>query len=201
MPDYPKVYSNILIDQYIGIDDGSEVSMNELLMWKNSYLNKMIDDPEKPGKKRSWKQVNLILVNLKGKPIEHAYALQNKWENGNKNDFIVTFNLNNNKMEWAYAFSWSDSEEAKVSARDFLMNLENPTYLGILNGISDVVEEKFERKQFADFEYIQIEVHPIAKTIVFILAVVYILVIFMFTFGIDIRLARGSSRRSRFRRF
>jgi len=54
----------------------------------------------------SWKQVNLIFVNVGAdKPIEYGYALQDYWEGGNKNDFIVSFSMNSDgKLNWVYPF-------------------------------------------------------------------------------------------------
>lgn len=174
LPDYPQVTDYFMIRQAIG-DIPNKEQVNLKLMALNTELNKMIDDPEKPGKKRSWKQVNIILVNLKGQPQEAAFALQDKWENGNKNDFVVAFDYSEGKFNWVYPFSWSDAEMAKVSVRDSLMEMKDvQSFEPVVDLVGELVAQHFVRKQFADFEYIQVDVHPIAKGVWLVLSGLYL---------------------------
>lgn len=173
LPKYPNaVTSFITINRIVG-DVPNKEKANQVLNQKNSELNKFIPDPERPGKKRSWKQVNIIFVNVgENKDENYGYALQNAWKNGNKNDFIVSFSMNRNgKLNWVHVFSWSEVEILKMEVRDYLMNKGKVTdFVPVVKKVSKMVAEKFERKQFADFSYLKVEVSEIAQIIIWILA-------------------------------
>ncbi|WP_197255240.1 hypothetical protein [Paenibacillus dendritiformis] len=120
LPKYPNaVTSFITINRIVG-DVPNKEKANQVLNQKNSELNQFIPDPERPGKTRSWKQVNLIFVNVgENKNKDYGYALQNAWKNGNKNDFIVSFSMNRNgKLNWVHVFSWSEVEILKMEVSE-----------------------------------------------------------------------------------
>lgn len=178
LPKYPKtVESYININRIVGDVPNKDAAL-KLLAQKNTELNKFIPDPERPGKKRSWKQVNMIFVNVGAdKSEDYGYALQNLWKNGNKNDFVVSFSMNNDgKLNWVHAFSWSEVEILKMEVRDELMTIGTITdFVPIVNKVSDMVAEKFERKEFADFAYIKIEPSLWVYIIIWILAFIAII--------------------------
>jgi len=161
LPDYPMLTrENLYIDRVIGYFPNMS-KMNKQLSQKNSDLNIMIPDPEKEGKQRAWKQVNMIIVNLgDGVSSDYGYALKDHWGNGNKNDFIVCLSMGNDGIiDWVNIITWSESELLKIEVRDYLLDLD-PVLTGedsinMVNKISDLVAEKFERKQFADFNYLK----------------------------------------------
>lgn len=173
LPKYPsKVKDYVYIDRIVGEVPNKEEAISRLAAW-NTELNKFIPDPEKPGKMRSWKQVNVIFVNVGiNKPQDYGFALQDKWEGGNKNDFVVAFSLDeNNDVIWTYPFSWSESEILKIEVRDYMNSLKSITdFVPVVDTVSEMVAEKFERKQFADFNYLQIEVSTISIILIWIMA-------------------------------
>ncbi len=175
LPKYPKeVYDKLYIDRVVG-EFPNELAARKLLDKWNTELNKFIQDPEKPGKMRSWKQVNLIFVNVgSGKPIEYGYALQDYWEGGNKNDFVVCVSMEEDgRLNWVYPFSWSEVEILKLETRDYMMGKAIITDLcPIVEDISKLVADKFERKQFADYNYLQIDTSLAAIIVLYILIAV-----------------------------
>jgi hypothetical protein len=175
LPKYPKkTYDYIYIDRVIG-DFPNELVARKLLDKWNTELNKFIPDPEKPGKNRSWKQVNIIFVNVgAGKSIEYGYALQDYWENGNKNDFIISMSIENDgTINWVYPFSWSEVEILKIGVRDYITNIKVMTDLSpVIEDVSNMVADQFVRKQFADYNYLNIEISSVAIVILCILSVV-----------------------------
>jgi hypothetical protein len=202
LPEYPiKVYDYFYIDRVVG-DFPNELEARKVLDVKNTELNKMIPDPEKPGKMRSWKQVNIIFVNVgPDKTIDYGYALQDFWEGGNKNDFIVSMSMNTDgKVNWVYPFSWSEVEILKIEVRDYIMELGTITDLvPIIEKVSDMVADKFVRKQFADYNYLSIDTSTAA--LVFIWIIIIIGCIFIIwgsaTGQFGSTYYRGSIRRSR----
>lgn len=172
LPKYPDIITNLInIDRIVG-NVPNKVNASKRLAEVNSELNKFIPDPENPGKKRSWKQVNLIFVNLGDNiDITHGLALQNLWSNGNKNDFIVSFSMSDDgTVNWVHAFSWSEVDILKMEIRDFIMDYGKiDDFVPIIDHVKDLVADKFERKQFADFDYLQIKPSKAAHIVLWIL--------------------------------
>ncbi|AEO93406.1 gp144 [Bacillus phage G] len=160
LPNYPdKVRDKMFIDRIIGSVPNKEKA-SVLLSHHNTRLNKQVPDPERENKTRSWKQVNMIFVNVgENKSEDYGFALQDSWEGGNKNDFVVSFSMNSDgTLNWVYPFSWSEVEILKLEVRDYMMDLKKINdFVPVVEKVSTMVEEKFERKEFADFDYLQID--------------------------------------------
>ena len=140
----------------------------------NSELNKFVPDPENPNKMKSWKQVNLIFVNLgTNKSQDWGYALQDYWEGGNKNDFVVSFSTDENgRILWSYAFSWSEVEILKLEVQDYMNTIgEIDDFVPVINKVSDLVAKHFIRKEFSDFNYLKIDISIASQIIIWILNV------------------------------
>lgn len=170
LPEYPlKVEGEIKIKRILGDVPNKADSIAVLDHW-NTNMNKMVTG--KDGKKRNWKQVNLIFVNVGAdKPEEYGYALQDKWQNGKKNDFVVSFSMNKDgKLNWVYPFSWSEVERLKIDVREMMMQKENITdFKQIVDETANLVIDKFERKEFKDFNYLQVETSTTATIIIWVL--------------------------------
>ncbi|MNC08144.1 hypothetical protein D3C75_557180 [compost metagenome] len=171
LPDYPKKVKNyIYVDRIIGDVPNKEAALKQLNM-KNTWLNMSIPNPEKPGKTMSWKQVNLIFVNVGiDKPQEYGFALQDHWGGGNKNDFVVSFSTDSNgDFLWTYAFSWSEVELLKLEVQDYIMGLQKISdFVPVVDEVSQKLADQFVRKQFADFNYLQIELSTIATILIWV---------------------------------
>jgi hypothetical protein len=171
LPEYPtKIENYIHIDRLVGTFPNealAEVELNKI----NTALNRMVPDPEREGKMRSYKQVNLILVNVGAdKSQDWGFALQDYWGNGNKNDFIVVMSLApDGKVNWVYPFSWSEVELLKIEVRDYFLQKGNISdTLPVIKDIASLIEQKFVRKQFKDFEYISLEMSSASWIILWI---------------------------------
>lgn len=81
LPTYPSFVSDVLhVDRIVG-DVPNKSKALEALAARNTELNQSVPDPEHLGKKMSWKQVNLIFVNMgTDLPQEYGFALQDKWQ-------------------------------------------------------------------------------------------------------------------------
>ena len=157
LPDYPnEMKSDFTVTRLIGDIPNFDETNKALNEW-NSELNKMVENPE-TGKKESWKQVNVIFVNVGDLPIEYGYALEEKWEGGNKNDFVVCFSMVNNQIQWVYPFSWTEVEILKLEVRDLLLDQkEIKDFKPIVDEVCKLISEKFDRKEMADYNYIKYE--------------------------------------------
>jgi hypothetical protein len=76
------------------------------------------------------------------------------------------------KVNWVYPFSWSEVEILKIDIRDYLMDMGTVTDLvPVVNKVSDLVADKFVRKQFADFSYLNIETSTPALVIIWVIMI------------------------------
>ena len=161
LPEYPiKVHNQFFVDRIVGDVPNKAKALRELDA-QNTRLNKMIPDPKNKGKMKSWKEANLIFVNVgTNKPQEWGFALQDHWEGGNKNDFIVAFSMDKKgSILWAYPFSWSDSELGKVEIKEYMEEQKNvKDFTPIVDHVSDIIADKFVRKEFKDFNYLHVDV-------------------------------------------
>lgn len=174
LPEYPSNVRNYInIDRIIGEVPNKKEALVKVADW-NAELNKAVPDPEKPGKTKSWKQVNIIFVNVGDKPENYGFALQDKWEGGNKNDFVVAFSMDsNNNIKWVYPFSWSEVEMLKIEVRDYMLNLKQINdFVPVVDKVSKMVSEEFVRKQFAEFNYLQIDISTGATVCIWILNII-----------------------------
>lgn len=173
LEDYPDLYKYpskstkyLSVNRLLGNFKDKE-NKSKLLDEINSNLNDT-DNPKNKDKVKGYKQVNLVLVNFGDKSEDYGYALQDYWENGAKNDVVVTFGTDKNgKPTWSHVFSWSEVEILKSDIREVIMATEdiNSEFNTTLEKISDMIEKKFSRREFAEFDYIQIELSMISKVL------------------------------------
>ena len=172
LPEYPsEVTSRYSVNRLIGKFKDSD-KLNLHLDNVNTRLNDT-NNPNNKEKVKSYKQVNLMFVNLGDKPEDYGWALQDYWKNGAKNDFVVTFGTDKSgKITWSHVFSWTDVEILKTDVREYMIGKNVKDFKPVIDGVADLVEKKFDRKQFAEFDYIQVDVLPSGRNIIFVLVLV-----------------------------
>ena len=182
--EYPNEIKNYNIVRVLG-DFPNFKKVNAEVNRCNTLLNDT-NNPNNTERKKSYKQVNMILINMGDVPIEYAYAQQDYFENGNKNDFIITIGTDSkNNITWCYPFSWSESEKLKIDIRDYILDLgklDNNFYKKIPD-ISKMIEDQYVRKQFADFNYLTVEISKVGKVFMYIFLAIGI-VIYLFVYQI-----------------
>ena len=168
LPEYPsEVTSRYSVNRLIGNFKDSD-KLNLHLDNINTKLNDT-NNPNNKEKVKSYKQVNLMFVNLGNKPEDYGWALQDHWKNGAKNDFVVTFGTDKNgKITWGHPFSWTDVEILKTDVREYMIGKNVKDFKPVIDGVADLVEKKFDRKQFAEFDYIQIDISPSGRNLIFV---------------------------------
>ncbi len=180
LPAYPKNSNNkMTIDRILGeIPDKDECL--DILDEYNSNLNDTRNEGNVDGTK-SYKQINIIFVNMGDVTDDYGFALQDYWQGGNKNDFVVAFGSDGDKITWCYPFSWSDSELVKIQVKDYMMaHKDLSEFKQTIPDVSDLLENGYERKQFADFNYLEIEVDGFAKVLILIVTIAGIVILIAF---------------------
>lgn len=128
------------------------------------------------------KQVQTFLCIWKNKSIESAIKQKQYWKGGNKNELIVCIGLDKNeKIEWAYIFSWTEHNIIHIKLRDYIMSqkgkkldtwkLRNYTY--------NAIDKDWKRTSFKKFEFLRIELSNTQILWIYI-------IVFIFTIGLCI---------------
>lgn len=157
--DYPKV-----IDRHqnpvIGLKNETPLDVNSL-RFVNAYLGKS-------------KQFRTFLIFFYDKPASISELQRSYWFGGNKNEFItcVGLNSNDNSIEWINSFSWMDNQQMNLDCESYFRNKGYMDVSEYSNWIMDNVT-KWERKEFKDFSYLEVELTDTQYTWMFILTMLY----------------------------
>lgn len=180
LPKYPKIENDdYTVDRFVG-----KVPNKKEVLKKLNKVNSNLNWTENPNNKKgtkSYKQVNIIFVNLGNVSKDYGYALQDYWQGGNKNDYVICFGTKGNKITWSYSFSWSEVESLKTDTNNYMLDKADLNNFTItIDDIGKMIENKFVRKQFADFSYLTIEVSTTAKVFVYIITFINCLIMFRY---------------------
>lgn len=155
IPSYPEVYGEYHVDRVLTMGMGGHLQLKK---W-NDYLG---DKVKKLGPK---KQVNVILVIVNTDNQMYRYALERAWLGGKKNDVIVILGVADYpKISWADTITLGQNAGNSlmtVTMRDDLMKIGTiEDYVPIIDTIGRVVDQKFDRKPMADYEYLKDSIEP-----------------------------------------
>ena len=96
------------------------------------------------------KQCIIFICGWTNKPQSVGVDQQHYWKGGGKNELVVTFSADENGVpQWAYVFSWMDDQTLSYEIRDFITSYTKVNIPKLLSYTRDIVEEKWERKQFS----------------------------------------------------
>lgn len=147
LPEYPQtVYDYYRLNRIVG-------SVPDQNFW-NLALSELNADLGKA------KQVNIILVFLDGKPQEYAYALEQHWLGGKKNDVIVLIDTAGGMIDWVYVMAWTDSQMFKVKLRDDILAIGQIDQTKIFDAMRQNISSLYLRKPMKDFQYLEASITP-----------------------------------------
>lgn len=116
---------------------------------KFQYLNATLGAP---------KQVRLYVLIFQGKPIQAAMEQEGFWKRGNKNELVTCVGVDQNlAVQWAHVFSWSESDDLKIEARNQIMGMKKLDLVAYADWLGPAVSEKWKRKNFDEFNYLTVE--------------------------------------------
>jgi hypothetical protein len=103
------------------------------------------------------KQCNVILVGFGSKPMSTGLDQRAYWHGGKKNDIVITHGDN-----WVKSWGWS-YENTVFSKLDTAVLLNKEQNNGkvtkdVIPEIEQVIEDHYQRKQWADFNYITVSI-------------------------------------------
>lgn len=164
--DYPDLYSQ---GGFSGNDMnqtpilGKAPTSKELQKWE--FLNGYY------GKTKQFRGYVLFFYN---KPQSIVQDQRSYWEGGNKNEFIMCIGLNKqNEIQWVDAFSWSDKPELEVNFRDHFLGKKKVDLSELADWLVPSISKYWHRKEFKDFDYINVELTNTQITWLFVLILIF----------------------------
>lgn len=118
------------------------------------------------------KEARMYILVFKDKPLEAALDQEAYWKGSNKNEFVTCVGVDSKyEVKWAYCISWTEVEELKVRARNFLVEQKTLDLAGYVDWLGKEVEAKFVRFNWHKFDYLTVEPPGWAVALVFILTI------------------------------
>lgn len=178
IPDYPiEIYDIWKINRVLPV----KVNVPDLKDWnyKLSEVLKVLGPI---------KQVNAVIVLVNSSDPDYAYALQDAWVNGKKNDVVLIIGATNfpNKADWVRVLAFSETEMFKIKLRDDILNLETLTADGVTSVLNKDISELYKRKQMKDWKYLKAEIVP-PDWIIFLSSSIVVFIYLVLWFVIYIR--------------
>lgn len=164
LPAYPNLVTNAInIDRIVGQVPNKEEALYSLAKANSGWSEYVSDSQDGDLIKPKENQANLVFVNLGANLTEdYGLALQNAWKNGKKNDFIVSFSMNDDgKLNWVYPFSWSEVETLKSDVQDKMMAMGTITdFVPVVEQVSQLVADQYVQKDLSDYDSMKITYIP-----------------------------------------
>lgn len=161
--DYPELYNYWRQKNILGLDSLHIGNKNKISQ-KFEYWNGYHGPTDKV-------KVFILLFYTKDPLI--AYSQEAYWVGGNKNELVICIGIDKNTSEiwWVRPFSWSDNKRVIVDAREEISNMKTLDFDLLYNKLNYIVEDKFQYKNFDDFEYLKVEIPKWCYWVVFILSI------------------------------
>lgn len=109
------------------------------------------------------KQANVIIVATKEMDQDFAYAMEQHWLGGKKNDIVLIVSVAGDRISWVHVMAWTDAAMFKVKLRDDVMAVGTMDRDKIIHALRENVQRLYVRKPMADFEYLAASITPTAS--------------------------------------
>jgi len=104
------------------------------------------------------KQLRIWVLVFKNQPRNAGLAQEAYWKGGNKNEFVVCIGItDSNRVAWSHVFSWSEVFDLKADAKNFVESQAKLDLSTIAIWLERNLQNRFVRKQFAEFSYLTVE--------------------------------------------
>ena len=153
------------------------VRLDRLTMKKIKYLN---------GTFGSKYQFRMYILVFKDKPLVISEQQKSYWQGGNKNEFVLClgYNTKTHKIDWCNPFSWCDSPKLEVATKRYFREHPNLNLMGYCKWLEKNIN-LWKRKEFKDFDYIDVEMSDGQTTALFIIILLLDIGMSIFLIGND----------------
>lgn len=141
--DYPPIKG--FTQRAIVGDGGSEtVYANAKLVDANAMLGKS-------------KQLRMYIFIYHNAPRDTAHWQRQYLKGGNKNEFILTVSIDDQgRPQWAEVISWTEEEDLMEDVAAYAMEYETLRLLDLTDYMIQECEQRWVRKEFADFSRVHV---------------------------------------------
>lgn len=155
IPEYPRVHSYYKFDRVMSMGMGASINHKEWDDYLERYQKVLGNSHE----------VNIITLIVNTPDQMYRHALERAWVGGKKNDVIVLIGSSNYpKIDWVDAITLgrnAGNELMTVEMRDNLMKIGTlEDHKVVIGSMVRTIEDKFDRKLMADYEYLKDEIDP-----------------------------------------
>lgn len=157
--DYPPIIHNQQ-NPIIGMKDVSNRAILKL-----RYINAIY------GKDKQFRTFLLVYYNKSASISELQKAY---WHGGNKNELVMCVGVDSltNEVKWAKGFSWCDDVKMQTELASYLINQTKFDPLKYGEWIQHNID-LWKRKEFKDFEYLEVELSSTQYLWIFIIILMY----------------------------
>jgi hypothetical protein len=150
LPKYPGgIYDYYRLNRLVAVD----TAVPEANLW-NADLSQINADLG------AARQVNAVVVVLRGQSREYYSALEQHWIGGKKNDATLVLDVGpDGKVDWSEVMAWTQDMLFKVKGREDFVGLPLDRTI-ILPKFRELIATHFVRKPMADFAYLRASVTP-----------------------------------------
>lgn len=156
--DYPVVsgyYQPIVLGYNV------DVNTNRKLQYMNGFYGKS-------------KQFKMFILFFKNQSMDVSFKQRSYWQGGNKNEFTICIGTDNSgKLDWVKCFSWMDKPELEVEVQNYFTEKGKIDLSDFADWMPKQIEQHWHRKQFKDFDYLEIEVTDTQMWWILIIVVIY----------------------------
>ena len=104
------------------------------------------------------KQVRVMMLVYIDQDREIAQRQEAYWKNGNMNELVICVGVDkSSNIKWAEVFSWTKSEELKISLRDYLQSQKKLDIHAFAPYLHKQVDSLWVRRDFKEFDYLQVD--------------------------------------------
>jgi hypothetical protein len=120
------------------------------------------------------KQVRVWVLIWRNMPEKTGELQESYWKNGQKNELVVCFNIDNDKkVTWNHVFTWSESYDLKIDIRNYFVENDSLDLVSFGKWLYPEIESKWKRKEFKDFDYLTVPVPMWAIITTFIVVLIF----------------------------
>ena len=104
------------------------------------------------------RQCRVWVLFYKNRSVETAIQQESYWVGGNKNELVVCISLDDdNEIIFSKTFGWTEKDVLKITIDSEIAELKKFDALKVSKIIRDNTKKYWKRKEFSDFEYIEVE--------------------------------------------
>lgn len=118
------------------------------------------------------KQVRVWVLIFDAKSSKQNGQMQEAyWKGGNKNELVICIGTDGKTVNWTHIFTWCEVQSIKIDIRNFLETSKSLDLIALSDFTYNQINTKWKRKEFADFDYLSVEIPTWSIWVIIILTI------------------------------